>query len=97
MGRREMGVPPGGLYPTVGMLSSGEKRMTPCRLPAALRPGVPLRSPERSHAPRCRHPDAASALIRDTLSQLDCPPGGEEAERSSTSCEPRRSRAAPRG
>ncbi|XP_031700612.1 SPRY domain-containing protein 3-like isoform X1 [Anarrhichthys ocellatus] len=25
MGRREMGVPPGGLYPTVGMLSSGEK------------------------------------------------------------------------
>ncbi|TKS76558.1 SPRY domain-containing protein 3 [Collichthys lucidus] len=25
MGRREMAVPPGGLYPTVGMLSSGEK------------------------------------------------------------------------
>ncbi|XP_032378069.1 SPRY domain-containing protein 3 [Etheostoma spectabile] len=25
MGRREMGLPPGGLYPTVGMLSSGEK------------------------------------------------------------------------
>ncbi|KAM8862539.1 SPRY domain-containing protein 3-like isoform 1-T2 [Spinachia spinachia] len=25
MGRREVGVPPGGLYPTVGMLSSGEK------------------------------------------------------------------------
>jgi len=25
MGRREMRVPPGGLYPTVGMLSSGEK------------------------------------------------------------------------
>lgn len=24
-GRREMVVPPGGLYPTVGMLSSGEK------------------------------------------------------------------------
>ncbi|XP_034027916.1 SPRY domain-containing protein 3 [Thalassophryne amazonica] len=25
MGRREMAIPPGGLYPTVGMLSSGEK------------------------------------------------------------------------
>lgn len=25
MGRREMAVPPGGLYPTVGMLSNGEK------------------------------------------------------------------------
>lgn len=25
MGRREMLLPPGGLYPTVGMLSSGEK------------------------------------------------------------------------
>ena len=25
MGRREVGLPPGGLYPTVGMLSSGEK------------------------------------------------------------------------
>lgn len=25
MGRREMVVPPGGLFPTVGMLSSGEK------------------------------------------------------------------------
>lgn len=25
MGRREVPVPPGGLYPTVGMLSSGEK------------------------------------------------------------------------
>lgn len=25
MGRREMVVPPGGLYPTIGMLSNGEK------------------------------------------------------------------------
>lgn len=25
MGRREMVVPPGGLFPTVGMLSNGEK------------------------------------------------------------------------